>query len=88
MSLYSGLSLLIRPTIPEYNFLFPKGTNTLTPIPIFSDSSEGTRYVKQLRDYLNENADLYPDYKISSCYEESGISRDYNNEDSGLYVFG
>lgn len=49
---------------------------------------EGTKYVEELKDFLNENADNYFYYKDSDCYEEPGTAEDINDEDSGFYAFG
>jgi len=48
---------------------------------------QGAKNIKQLRNYLNANAEDYPLYLASDCYNVSS-SVDYNNANSGLYGFG
>ncbi|NHZ84413.1 MAG: hypothetical protein GWP19_00850 [Planctomycetia bacterium] len=50
---------------------------------------EGIGYVEELQDFLNNNADNYPDYKISNCHKDPTVEvEEKNNEDSGFYIFG
>lgn len=50
---------------------------------------EGTRYLEEMRNHLDENPDDYPIYKTSSCYvDPTSFKTEINNEDSGLFVGG
>lgn len=50
---------------------------------------EASRYIEEMRNFLNENADKYTEYKLSDCYEDPTIEvEEINNEDSGLFVGG
>jgi len=50
---------------------------------------EGDRYVSEMRGYLNDNADNYPLYKVSDCYQDpTAITISINNDDSGLFIGG
>jgi len=68
----------IKPTICYLSF------NKLIADETFQ--TEGLRLIKDLRNYLNSNADNYPLYKNSTLYEEI-ISEDFNSQDSGIFVF-
>jgi hypothetical protein len=56
--------------------------NKLSPDETFLN--EGNRIIKELRNYLNENATDYPLYLASSLYEEL-TDEEYNSEESGIF---
>jgi len=50
---------------------------------------EGKRYLEQLMNYLNTNADKYPDYKLSDCYTDTTeLTTEINDEENGFFVMG
>jgi hypothetical protein len=50
--------------------------------------TEGTRYVQELKNYLNANAITYSDFLTSTCYEDPISVTDINSAESGFFVFG
>ena len=50
-------------------------------------NERGIESVRLLRQYLNENADTYSEYKESACFEDTSTgTTEKNSEDSGFYI--